>query len=114
MGGIHKKPLSTVDRESRRAEKERLKKFVKVTSEKSEGVKVTVVSGEILNKARDIIKNSRVITPYTIVSKIEGLTYGVAKDVLEMFESEGLIKLVSRNRRISIYVPANVDMKLGA
>lgn len=105
MGGVHGKPLSTIDRESRRLEKEIALKF-REQLPRGEGVKLVVLTEELLERAREIVRGSRVVTPYTLLSKMDNITYGVAKDILERLESEGVVRLVSRNRRVSIYVPA--------
>lgn len=106
MGGVHGKPLSTVDRESRRKEKEWVKK-IKEQSLRGEELKVVIVDDELISKAREVLKGLKVVTPYTLMSKLENVTYTVAKRVLEKLEEEGRVKLVSRNRRVSIYTAAS-------
>jgi len=99
MGGIHKKPISSMDKTARKKVARPRALESKATTEE----RIPIVTPEILEKARSIVKGLKIITPYKLTANLN-VTYGAAKDILEKLESEGLIKLVSRNRRVAIYV----------
>ncbi len=54
---------------------------------------------------RDIMK-MKFITPYQLHSKYN-IKYSVAKDIIEMFESQKLLKAIKTGRRLGIYLPAS-------
>lgn len=108
VGGVHGKPLSTIDRESRRKEKEWIKRS-REHSLTGEELKIVIVNSDLVEKAREALKGLSVVTPYTLMSKLENVTYSVAKKLLEKLEEEGIVKLVSKNRRVSIYTKASAS-----
>lgn len=98
MGGIHKKPISAMDKSSRKKAAR-----PKAPETKTSEERIPIVTPEIMDKARGIVKGLKIVTPYTLMSSLN-VTYGAAKDILETLEREGLIKLASRNRRVAVYV----------
>lgn len=102
MGGIHKKPISSVEKRAKRKLGERPKKVLTETEKRERSV---IVTQELLKSVEREVRNHKVITPYLIMSKFD-ITYGNAKRVLTELSRKGLIKRVSGNRRVVVYIVA--------
>ncbi len=106
MGGVSKKPLSNIEKKMKKeaAAKEE-KKVEKKSSKTGKEVmsKTIVLDNETKRKVTDELKREKIVTPYSLASKTE-MTISVAKKMLEEMERQGMVKLVSKNRRVSLYV----------
>ncbi len=106
MGGVSKKPLSNVEKKMK---KEAAAKEEKKTEKKSSKTGKEVMSKTILldnetkKRVMDELKREKIVTPYSLASKSE-MTISVAKKMLEEMEKQGMVKLVSKNRRVTLYV----------
>ena len=109
MGGIHKKPISSLEKRQRREEAKRRKERA-IKEERIES-KTSFVTPELLAKAQREIRGLKVITPYVLMGKLD-VTYSVAKDILEVLERRRVLKLMTRNRRVAVYVPAEIADKI--
>jgi len=109
MGGVHKKPISSLEKRQRKEEAKRRKE--RVMKEERIESKTSFVASELLAKAQREIKGIKVITPYTLMGKLN-VTYSVAKDILEVLERKNVVKLMTRNRRVAVYVPAEIANKI--
>jgi len=102
MGGKKKISLKKMDRmQVRRGEQERKKKEKTVGSKekKPPGIIPPDPKGE---KIVDELKRMRVLTPYTVASRLN-IRISVAKDFLGQLEENGMVQLVSGNHSIKIY-----------
>jgi len=106
MGGVHKKPISVIEKRTRRMmEGKTGRKEKRTLSETEKRERSVIVTTELLKTIESSIREFKVITPYLIMTKYD-ITYGNAKRVLEILHKKGLIREVSRNRRVRVYVTA--------
>ncbi len=105
MGGVHKKPISAMEKRTRRMLEEKKKTQSKPLSETEKRERSVIVTPELYKAVEKEIRNYKVITPYLIMSKFD-ITYGNAKRVLSQLAKKGIIREVSRNRRVIVYLPA--------
>ena len=106
MGGVHKKPISVIEKRTKRMlEGKAGRREKRPLSETEKRERSVIVTSELLRTIESGIKEFKVITPYLIMTKYD-ITYGNAKRVLEILSRKGLIREVSRNRRVRVYVVA--------
>ena len=105
MGGVHKKPISAIEKRTRRIMEKEKKKPTKTLTETEKRERSVIVTQELVKAVEKEVRNSKVITPYLIMSRFD-ITYGNAKRVLKQLAKKGIIKEVSRNRRVIVYLPA--------
>ncbi len=105
MGGVHKKPISAIEKRTRRMMEKEKKKPTKTLTETEKRERSVIVTQELVKAVEKEVRNSKVITPYLIMSRFD-ITYGNAKRVLKQLAKKGIIKEVSRNRRVIVYLPA--------
>lgn len=106
MGGVHKKPISAIEKRTRRMMEEKKRKTQSRTlTETEKRERSVIVTPELYKAVEREIRNYKVITPYLIMTKFD-ITYGNAKRVLSQLAKKGVIREVSRNRRVIVYLPA--------
>lgn len=110
MGGVHKKPISAMEKRQRREEAKKRRERIVREERKSES-RIAFTTSELISKAQREIRGLKVITPYTLMGKL-GVTYSVAKDILEVLERKNIIKLMTRNRRVAVYIPVELAKKI--
>lgn len=104
MGGVHKKPISVMEKRTRRMfEGKPSKKERKPLTETEKRERSVIVTPSLLRSIEREIKTFKVITPYLIMTKYN-ITYGNAKRVLAILSRKGLIREISSNRRVRVYV----------
>jgi small subunit ribosomal protein S25e len=106
MGGATKKPISTMEKRQKKLMEEQQKKQAKKQISKTgkEVISnVVVVDKETLKKVEEELKKEKIVTPYTLSSKL-GVTISVAKKILEELWKQGVVKQVAKNRRVVLYV----------
>lgn len=64
-----------------------------------------LIDSKTMDQIKKEISKMKLITPFTLNSKY-GLKYSVAKDLLESFAAQGLIKTLRTGRRLDIYTAA--------
>ena len=109
MGGKKKPTISQLEKRMRKInerKKTQGKEHKKVKMSLSTKGALTVKSLDLLYKE---IARNRVITPYAVSDQFK-IKIGVAKRALKDLERKGLIKLVDKNRRVSIYVPTKLKV----
>ncbi|MCY0850552.1 30S ribosomal protein S25e [Sulfuracidifex metallicus] len=108
MGGVSKKPLSNVEKKMKKEAAKEEKKVEKKGSKTGKEVisKTITLDNETKKKVMDELKREKIVTPYSLASKSE-MTISVAKKMLEEMEKQGIVKLVSKNRRVSLYVASS-------
>ncbi|MEM1626125.1 MAG: 30S ribosomal protein S25e [Sulfolobaceae archaeon] len=109
MGGATKKPISTMEKRQKRMAEEQQKKTAKrqVSKTGKEVISnVVYVDKETIKKVEEELKKEKIVTPYTLSTKL-GVTISVSKKILEELERQGNIKLVSKNRRVALYVASS-------
>jgi len=106
LGGKKKKTIKAMEKESLRRKREKVEEKKKKESKeiKKSTVPASIDISVIENIKKDL-KSMSYLTPFSIYSKY-GLKIGDAKRILKMLCSEGIIKHVSGNARIQIYVPS--------
>ncbi|MEM0042587.1 MAG: hypothetical protein QXN94_02775 [Thermofilaceae archaeon] len=105
MGGKKRPTISQLEKRARR-EQEKSSKQQDASRGKP---KITLSNeGRVTQASLDAIfkeiSRATYITPYMLHSQY-GLRISEAKRVLKALEEQGLLKLVSGNRRVKIYVP---------
>ncbi len=101
MGG---KKRPTISQLEKRLKRERMEKE-KARKEKIKGeVRVGSVNVSIDEVMREVVR-ANYVTPYQLASK-SGIKISVARKILKELEEKGFLKLLDKNRRIAIYVPA--------
>jgi len=104
MGGKKKPTVSQLEKRLRRMSK----KGGKTARETRKPTMTLATSGALtsisLDNLYNELKKMKVITPYQVSTTFK-IKIGVAKEALRRLESQGLLKLVDKNRRVSIYVP---------
>lgn len=103
MGGKKKPTISQLEKRMRALSKREKRRQSKVKELKKES-SLPTLDVPINVIARDIRK-MKCITPYLIATKY-GIKISLAKKVLRELAERNVIKLVDRNRRVDIYVPA--------
>jgi len=104
MGGVHKKPISAIEKRTRRMMEKEKKKPTKTLTETEKRERSVIVTQELVKAVEKEVRNSKVITPYLIMSRFD-ITYGNAKRVLKQLAKKGIIRELSRNRRVIVYLP---------
>ena len=102
MGTKGGKPISALEKRQRRMAREERRSREHESAET--GGRLVYYDESLVEKAAREIRGSSYITPYVLMSKLN-VSYSVAKDILRELEKRGEIKLYSRNRRVSIYIP---------
>jgi len=69
------------------------------------------VDSKLLERAKKEVPKMKYVTPYRL-SKRYDITFSMAKKILRILESEGLIVRYSGTRRTPIYVPASKEVKV--
>ena len=106
MGGVHKKPISIIEKRTKRMlEGKAGRREKRPLSETEKRERSVIVTLELLRTIESGIREFKVVTPYLIMTKYD-ITYGNAKRVLKILSRKGLIREVSRNRRVRVYVVA--------
>ncbi len=103
MGTKGGKPISALEKRQRRMARE--ERRLREHESAETGGRLVYYDESLVEKAAREIRGSSYITPYVLMSKLN-VSYSVAKDILRELEKRGEIKLYSRNRRVSIYIPA--------
>lgn len=107
MGGKKKKTITAMEKESLRKKKEKVEeKKKKEEKEIKRGAIPASVDISIIENIKKDLNSTSYLTPFSVYSKY-GLKIGDAKRILKILCSEGIIKLVSGNARIQVYVPLN-------
>jgi len=105
LGGRKKPSISQLEKRMSKERKER----EKGKADRSYEMRLKP-SGELTQGSIDQIiegiKGMPYVTPYLLATKF-GLKISRAKSVLRELESKGVLKLVDKNRRLSIYVVAS-------
>ncbi|MEM0188009.1 MAG: 30S ribosomal protein S25e [Saccharolobus sp.] len=110
MGGTSKKPISTMEKKLKK-EMEKQQK----SEEKKKGLSKTgkeiisrtvIIDEDTKKKVLDEIKKENIITPYILATKA-GISISVAKKMLRDLETQNVVKLYSKNRRLAIYTAAS-------
>ncbi len=107
MGGVHKKPISVMEKRTKKMfEGKSSKKEKKPLTETEKRERSVIVTPGLLRAIEREIRAFKVITPYLIMTKYD-ITYGNAKRVLAILSKKGIIREISRNRRVRVYVLAS-------
>ena len=101
MGGKKKLSLSQMEKLQRRQREQQRKVRLAGKEKKTANVLLPEIKDDLINE----LKKMRVITPYGVASKLD-LRISVAKDFLEELERKGIVKFVSRSRKIKVYTIA--------
>ncbi|TRM82954.1 hypothetical protein DJ531_07650 [Sulfolobus sp. A20-N-F6] len=67
--------------------------------------RAVTIDDETKRKVIDEIKKESMVTPYTLASKL-GVSISVARKTLKELETQNVVKLYSKNRRLSLYIAA--------
>ncbi|MCY0874251.1 MAG: 30S ribosomal protein S25e [Acidianus infernus] len=105
MGGVSKKPISSIEKRLKRQQEEQQQKGKKKISKTGSEVisKNIQISDEMIKKIQEEIKREKMITPYELATKTN-ITLSVAKRILKDLNAQGVIKEAFRNRRTAIYI----------
>lgn len=108
MGGKKKLSLKQMERMHRKKdEQEKRKKKEKTAASAREKKPSGIVPPDPKNeKIIDELKRMRVLTPYTVASRLN-IRISAAKDFLEQLEENGVIQMVSGDHSIKIYKAAD-------
>jgi len=106
MGGP-KKP--TLTQAAKRTEKARQQERRETTSEKSI-LGLTIPS---MDDLVSFVKGLRYVTPYVVAERF-GFRLSLAKSVLSELAAKGVLKLVTGDNRLRIYVPAQKAAEVAA
>ena len=108
MGGATKKPISSMEKRQKKLQEEAQKKAQKKISKTGKEVtsKNIVIDKETIAKVQEELKKEKIVTPYTLASKI-GVTMSVAKKILEELQKQGMISQAAKNRRTVVYVTSS-------
>jgi len=104
MGGKKKPTISQLEKRLMKRGKEKGKE----TPKRVTAMKMTTlgyIADKSLNDIAKEISKMKVVTPY-VLSNMFKIKIGLAKRALKELELKGLVKLVDKNRRVAIYVPA--------
>jgi small subunit ribosomal protein S25e len=111
MGTKGKKPLSSIEKRQRRlmGEESRSERRGRRSGGRESRGSVASstsvkVDHSIYRRIKNEIANIDVITPYVVASRFD-ITLTAAKSVLRLLESEGVVRLYDKSRRLSIYLP---------
>ncbi|RLE78220.1 MAG: 30S ribosomal protein S25e [Thermoprotei archaeon] len=106
MGGKKKPTISQLEKRmkvlSKRQEGRRRRE--KAAREAKLDLKLPTLDVPVDTIAREVVK-MRCITPYAVATKYN-IKISLAKKVLRELAQRNIIRLVDRNRRVEIYVPA--------
>ncbi len=109
MGGASKKPISNLEKKLKKEAEKQQKAEEKKKGPSKTGKEVisraVTIDDETKKKVIDEIKKESMVTPYTLASKL-GVSISVARKTLKELEAQNLVKLYSKNRRLSLYVAA--------
>ena len=103
MGGKKKPTISQLEKRMKVLSKREKRRQSRVREVKKErGLPTLNIP---INAIAKDVKKMKCITPYLVASKY-GIKISLAKKVLRELAERNVIKLVDRNRRVDIYVPA--------
>jgi len=107
MGGRTGKPISSLEKRQRRMLEEEMRRRMRESKVSDiESAKQVFYDEGLIKRAIREIRGQSYVTPYILMNKLN-VVYGVAKDILEILEKQGVVKLYSKNRRVAIYVPTH-------
>ncbi len=99
-GGKPKKPLSALDKSSRRKPAELIKK----SKEEKRASSYYAITDDLIRKATRIVSDMDVVTPAALASAL-GVKVSIAKSLIRALLSTGALKLIDKSRDLIIAVP---------
>ncbi|MCX8184398.1 MAG: hypothetical protein RMI56_05935 [Sulfolobales archaeon] len=96
-GGKSKKPLSVMDKEARKKEKETLKKSAREEKTSKKTQAELGLSEQLIKRASKTISESKIATPSSLASAL-GVKVSVARALLKEIIRSGEAVLVARHR----------------
>ncbi|OYT62133.1 MAG: 30S ribosomal protein S25e [Thermofilum sp. ex4484_15] len=105
MGGKKKPTISQLEKRLAKMRKEKEKEVPRRPST----MKMTTlgyIADKSLNDIAKEVSKMKVVTPYMLSSMFK-IKMGLAKQALRELEAKGVVKLIDKNRRVAIYVPAS-------
>lgn len=101
-GGKGGKPISTIEKRQRRQLEQQLKQQLKESKQREKKVQLGVeVTDSLLSRASKEMADLKVVTQYTLASKL-GINLSLAKKVIKALVEQGKLKLVDKSRRVII------------
>lgn len=100
-GGKGSKPLSTLEKRQRKAMEEQLKQQVKKAEQREKKSQIITLDESLVSRASKEIGSLKVVTPYTLSSKL-GVSVSIAKSIIKELISQGKLKLIAKNKRVII------------
>ena len=80
------------------------KKWTKEPKAVEKVIRNVLVDDELISTIEEEIPKMKIVTP-TIISGKYNLRVSIAKEIINMLENQGKLKLVEHNRRIKVYKP---------
>ena len=99
-GGKPKKPLSAIDKSSRRRSAELIKKG----KEEKRVSSYYAITDHLVKKAARVISNADVVTPSVLASTLD-IKVSIAKSLIRALLKTGALKLIDKSRDLIITVP---------
>jgi len=99
-GGKPKKPLSAIDKSSRK----RAAELVKKSRDEKRVSSYYAVTDDLVRKAARVVSSADVVTPSSLASAL-GVKVSIAKSLMRTLLRTGVLKLVSKSRDLIIAVP---------
>ena len=109
MGG--RKKLSIKQMEKRQLMKKLKERREEGRAQREKQETLLLVDENVLNNIRKEVVKSPCVTPSEIAIKY-GIKVSTAKRILRELESEGLLRLMSRSRRLAIYTGSEAKVTL--
>ncbi len=101
-GGKGGKPISTLEKRQRRQLEQQLKQQLKESRQREKKAQLGVeVTDSLLSRASKEVTDLKVVTQYTLASKL-GINLSLAKKVIKALVEQGKLKLVDKSRRVII------------
>jgi len=99
-GGKPKKPLSAIDKSSRK----RAAELVKKSRDEKRVSSYYAVTDDLVRKAARVVSSADVVTPSSLALAL-GVKVSIAKSLMRTLLRTGVLKLVSKSRDLIIAVP---------
>ncbi|MCD6341166.1 MAG: hypothetical protein J7L51_04385 [Desulfurococcales archaeon] len=99
-GGKPKKPLSALDKSSRRKPTELIKK----SKEEKRVSRYFTITDDLIKKATRVVSDMDVVTPSALASAL-GVKVTIAKSLIRTLLRTGALKLIDKSRDLIIAVP---------
>ncbi len=100
-GGKGGKPLSTVEKRQRKAMEEQLKQQMKKSEQREKKSQTITLDESLVSKASKEVSGLKVVTPYTLSSKL-GVNVSIARSIIKELIGQGKLKLITKSRRVII------------